>query len=101
MTPKLLFIGFAVSIAALHITFFRRLQKHCPEEWRRLGSPSPFFAKDIRTGWTMTRYILMGGFERLQDIQLVRLGRVLRCAEWLYILGFPGFAILFLDLFIH
>lgn len=95
MTLKLLFVGFAVSVAALHVTFFYRLRKQCPKEWRQLGVPSPFFAKDIRAGWTMTMYILMGRFERLHDIPLVRLGRLLRYGEWIYVLGFLGFAILF------
>src|SRR4051794_23488909 len=84
----------AVALAALaaigislHIVFMRRLQLYCPDEWERLGSPKPFSPNDAKTGWRLTKYVMRGAFETLPDKRLVRLGRILRMFEWLWVCG--------------
>jgi hypothetical protein len=85
-------IGISVAALAalgisLHILFMRRLQLQCPDEWERLGSPNPFLPNDARTGWRLTKYVMGGAFESLPDKGVVRVGRVLRTFEWLWICG--------------
>jgi hypothetical protein len=83
-------IGLSVAALALlgislHIIFMRRLQFQCRDEWQRLGSPNPFLPNDLQTGWRLTKYVMGGAFESLPDKSVVRLGRVLRAFEWLWV----------------
>lgn len=86
MTPIAAVVAaFAVAGILVHITFFRRLQVRCPDEWQRLGSPNPFLMNDMRTGWRLTRYVMSGEFRKLPEMNVVRLGRILRVLEWIWV----------------
>jgi hypothetical protein len=68
-----------ISVAALaalgisfHIPFMRRLQLQCPDEWERLGSPSPFLMNGMKTGWRLMKYVMRGAFETLPDKRVGR-----------------------------
>jgi len=82
------FTGLTMIGVGLHMLFFYRLRRDCPEEWVRLGSPNPFLPNNAQMGWVITKYVLLGRFERLPDKRLVNVGRALRCYDWFYITGF-------------
>jgi len=94
-------IGLSVAALAvvgisLHILFMRRLQLQCRDEWERLGSPNPFFPNDAQTGWRLTKYVMSGAFETLPNTRVVRLGRILRVFEWVWVCGWVLYILLVL-----
>jgi hypothetical protein len=91
---KSFFFGFALFVGSLHVAFFLCLQKWHPKEWNQHGFRTALFT-DIQGSWNMTKYILRGKFECLQDVPLIWLGRLLQLSEWLYVLGFCGFILLY------
>jgi hypothetical protein len=74
---------FAIVAIAIHMTFFRRLQLRCLEEWERLGLPNPYLPNDVKTGRLLTRYIMRGSFAHIRDPGVVVLGWVLCVLEWI------------------
>lgn len=87
--------GMALIGIALHMLFFYKLRRDCPDEWTRLGSPNPLLPNDAELGWAITKYLLSGSFEHISDKKLVALGRVLRWYDWFYITAFLAVMLLF------
>ncbi len=84
----------AVLGIALHMFFMRKLQLQCPDEWERLGAPNPFLPNDPQTSWRLTKYVMGGAFKALPDKRVVRLGRILRVFEWLWVCGWTFYILL-------
>jgi hypothetical protein len=88
MTPiQVTLAASAIVGISLHILFIRRLQQRCPDEWERLGSPNPLLPNNLQTGWRLTKYVLGGAFEHVSHKGVVRLGRILRLFEWVWVCG--------------